>query len=235
MSKKGKQPNRPPFHGMISILCPSRGRPELAKRMIETVQSTASLPVEILLYLNDDDPELERYKALISSEHYQIGPDRSPGYSWNRLAEICQGEILFLMGDDATFETKGWDKLVEHEFSKIPDRIVCVYPVVPNFKKEKNPHFCVHRNWVNALGYFVPPHFWHWYVDTWTRELARRIGRYIRMDNFPLPIELHIADDTVARKDRLSLRERDHWLWEKTQRHRDADVHALQEFIRNYK
>jgi hypothetical protein len=46
---------------------------------------------------------------------------------------------------------------------------------------------------------------------------------------------LYPADDTVARKDRLSLRERDHWIWDVTARHRDADVATLKEFIRNFK
>lgn len=220
---------------MISILCPSRGRPALAKKMIDSAISTAVSPVEIILYINDDDPYLSEYQQLIDSKYYIVGPDRSPAYSWNRLAEICQGDILFLMGDDATFGTSGWDQMVETEFAKIPDRIACVYPVVPGIKKVNNPHFCVHRNWVNALGYFVPPHFWHWYVDTWTRELAQRIDRYIRMDHFPLPIILDPADETTARKDRLSLRERDHWLWEKTARHRDADVSRLEKFIRKHR
>ena len=220
---------------MISILCPSRGRPELAKKMIDSAIAHSISPLEILLYINEDDSLLEEYRSLIKDEYLIVGPDRSPAYSWNRLAEICTGDILFLMGDDATFGTHGWDTLVENEFNKIPDKIACVYPVVPGIKKVNNPHFCIHRNWYTALGYFVPPHFWHWYVDTWTRELAQRINRYVRMDNFPLPIILDPADETVARKDRLSLRERDHWIWDRTARHRDADVAALQEFIRNYR
>lgn len=220
---------------MISILCPSRGRPELAKRMIESALKTASHPIEIILYLNDDDAKLNEYKELISSKYYRIGPDRSPGYSWNKLAEECKGDILFLMGDDATFETPGWDNIVVEAFNRFPDKIACVYPVVPGLKKVNNPHFCVHRNWVNTLGYFVPPHFWHWYVDTWTRDLAKKLDRYVCLENFPLPIILDPADETTARADRLSLRERDHWLWEVTKRHRNADVSALKEFIRNYK
>jgi hypothetical protein len=93
----------------------------------------------------------------------------------------------------------------------------------------------LHKNWINTLGYFLPPHFYHWYVDTWTRDLAIKINRYIRLDDFPLPIVLDPADDTVARKDRLNLRERDHWLWKVTERHRDADVSALKKFIENFK
>lgn len=220
---------------MISILCPSRGRPHLAKRMVESALKTAGKEIEIILYLNNDDPELDNYKKLIEKKYYQIGPDRSPGYSWNKLAECANGEILFLMGDDATFETENWVSIVETAFNNIPDKIACVYPYVPGIKKINNPHFCVHKNWVNTLGYFVPPHFWHWYVDTWTRTIAIEIDRYIRLDNFPLPIVLNPNDSTVARKDRLSLRERDHWLWKVTERHRKSDVAALLKFIQEYK
>lgn len=220
---------------MISILCPSRGRPELAKRMVDSALKTAGKPIEIILYLNEDDPKLEEYKRLIDAQYYQVGPDRSPCYSWNKLAEQAQGDILFLMGDDATFGTNNWVSIIESAFNQFPDKIACVYPYVPGLKKANNPHFCVHRNWVKALGYFVPPQFWHWYVDTWTRHLAKRIKRYICLDQFPLPIILDPADETVARADRLSLRERDHWMWEATARHREADVEALNKFIRDYK
>lgn len=220
---------------MISILCPSRGRPVLAKRMVDSALKNASKKIEILLYLNNDDACLEDYMKTVDSKYITVGTDQSPVYTWNRLAERAQGDILFLLGDDATFETPAWDLQVEAAFQQFPDRIACVYPVVPGLKKSNNPHFCLHKNWVSALGYFVPPHFWHWYVDTWTREVAKAVGRYVRLDAFPLPIILDPADATVARKDRLNLRERDHWMWTVTQKHRQADVNTLQEFIRNFK
>jgi galactokinase/mevalonate kinase-like predicted kinase len=28
-----------------------------------------------------------------------------------------------------------------------------------------------------ALGYFVPPFFWHWYVDTYNQTVAKKLGR----------------------------------------------------------
>jgi hypothetical protein len=55
---------------MISICCPSRGRPELAMRMINTVYNTVSdkSKIEFLFYLNDDDPTLEQYKQSLDSK-----------------------------------------------------------------------------------------------------------------------------------------------------------------------
>ena len=50
---------------MISFCCPSRGRPELAKRLIDTATETQTGDTEFLFYLNDDDEKLEQYKDLL--------------------------------------------------------------------------------------------------------------------------------------------------------------------------
>jgi hypothetical protein len=221
---------------MISILCPSRGRPELAAKMVATAQKTANTKIQILLYLNEDDPSLEEYKKLINNKIIRIGPDRSPAYSWNKLAEEAKHDICFLIGDDASFNTPGWDSIIIEEFKKWPDKIVCVYPPTKGLSANKNNHFCLHKNWINTLGYFVPPQFWHWYVDTWTRKVAQQLNRYVRLDRIDLDIVKKPNDETSRRVYKNSLRERDHYLWDKTsERWLNADVQELQQFIRNYK
>lgn len=219
---------------MISILCPSRGRPELAKRMVESAFNTAKNNIEILLYLNNDDPRLNDYLKNIDRNLIEIGPDRSPGYSWNLLADKAKNDILFLIGDDVNFTTDNWTEKIVNGFAHYKDKIACVYPVVPGMKSKNNPHFCLHKNWVNTLGYFVPPHFWHWYVDTWVRHVAIKLNRYYPLHDFQLPIKF-VDDETTARKDNLCLRERDTWIWGKTQRWIDSDVAELQKFINNFK
>ena len=58
---------------MISICCPSRGRPTLAKRMAESAINTAkNKNIEILFYLNDDDTELENYKKALANFNISI-------------------------------------------------------------------------------------------------------------------------------------------------------------------
>lgn len=220
---------------MISILCPSRGRPKLAKRMIDTALLTASSDIEISLYLNDNDPVLDEYKKLIDSKFYEIGPDRSPAFSWNVLAEKATCDILFLMGDDGEFVTKDWDLKIVEEFNKFPDKIACVYPLNGSVSKHKNPHFCLHKNWVNTLGYFVPPQFWHWYVDTWTANIAKKLNRYCLLEDVLVSIQTRLRDDTETRTSELCNRERDHWVWSKTQRHLDNDIDTLKRFIEDFK
>jgi hypothetical protein len=222
-------------NSQISILCPSRGRPELAKKMIDTALATATVAPEIKLYLNDDDPALPTYKALIDSRFYEVGPDRSTCYSWNKLAETASGEILFLMGDDAEFLTPGWDQRIVDTFNEYPDRIACVYPITNVVNRKKNPHFCIHKNWVTVVGYFVPPQFWHYYVDTWIANVAGRLQRLRCLDDVVVSIQKHVNDNTELRLRDNSKVERDTYIWEKTQRHLDADEALLRNYIRKYK
>ena len=220
---------------MISVVCPSRGRPELAERMINSVLANPGCDVEILMYLNDDDPMLDEYVKRLKPEHYEIGPDRNPGYSWNMLANKAKYDIIFLMGDDAQVETPLWGHIVKGVFDTFPDKIAMVSPKAEGLGSGKCPHFFLHRNWINTLGYFVPPHFHLHYVDHWCRDVAKTVGRYCHLPHFVMPIIRSVGDDTMRRYQKTWLLERDTWIWENSERHKTADATALKQFIKNYK
>lgn len=225
---------------MISILCPSRGQPNLAAKMVNTAVALAGVEIEVILYLNDDDPTLQQYFELIDPKYITVGPDRSPIYSWNIMAEQAKYEYLFLIGHDGWFETQDWaTKIVKH-FDNYPDKIAFVFPSVDglaweggHLTKDHCPHFCIHKNWVRTLGYFLPPQFHHWYVDTWYREIAKSIGRYIPITDVKAPLIVDMKDGLWDRKDNFCNREKDHWLWKNTQRWRQSDADALKRFINN--
>ena len=241
---------------MISILCPSRGRPTLAKRMIDTVYNTVSDPknIEFLLYLNEDDPTLDNYKKYIDKKYYTIGPNQSTCYSWNQLAEKAKHDILFLAGDDIQFMTKNWDLNIIKVFEKFPDKICMAAPFDGNGKGNGNallineepyqlkenekvgsPHFAVHRNWMTALGYFVPPFFWHWYVDTYNQTVAKKLGRCFYLTKTLVKAKKVLDNTGEQVRKNLNIALRDDYVWTKVQRHLDADVAKLKEFIDNYK
>jgi hypothetical protein len=219
---------------MISILTPSRSRPQLAHRMVTSAIKTAGCDLEIMLYLNNDDPLLEEYKRLFDPTQYTIGPNQSTSYSWNLMAEKAKHDILFLVGDDCEFITSNWSFLVLDAFNQYPDKLVCVYPRAPSVSKYKSPHFCLHKNWINTLGYFLPPHFYHWYVDTWILEIAQRIERHHLIRAFELPIEV-VKDKVTTDYHSSWMKQKDDWMWGRTQRHRDADYTALVDAIKNFK
>jgi hypothetical protein len=213
----------------------------MAKKMVDTATQLAGGPLEVLIYINDDDPCKEQYYELIDQRYLLCGPDRSPVYSWNLLAEKAKYDLLFLMGDDAWFETQDWVPKIVEIFDQYPDKIAFVYPSLDgqpwqggHLTTEHCPHFVIHRNWVNALGYFIPPQFWHWYIDTYYRDVSKLINRRHRTTAIKVPTHVDLEDTTGQRKDRLSNRERDHWLWNHSQRLLHNDAYALMQFINNF-
>ena len=103
---------------MISFCCPSRGRPELAKRLVDTATETQKGETEFLFYLNDDDPTLEQYKDLLDEKHYEIGPNQSTCWSWNLMCDKASHDVVMLMGDDVQVLTKDWDQKIVDQINK---------------------------------------------------------------------------------------------------------------------
>lgn len=209
---------------MISILCPSRGRPDMARRMKESALTTANGEIEVLFYLNQDDPELKGYDGLRGL----VMPEVTTAYAWNFLTAEANGDMFMLAGDDCIFKTQGWDDRFKEV---VPDD--GIYCVAPHDGREDNsfPHFAVGRKWVETLGYFVPPIFFHWYVDSWTTDLARRIDRLFYLPNVLVdhvkPGVRAEKDETFwrLRKEMWSLRDRD--VWYRTERYREQDAELL--------
>jgi len=233
---------------MISFCCPSRGRPELAKRLIDTATSLQSSETEFLFYLNSDDEKLEQYRDLLDEKHYTIGPNQSTCYSWNLMCEKASNDIVMLMGDDVQVKTKNWDRLITEQFDQYRDKILMVVPADGRTMGlgdeiklwEDKPlgaaHFAVHKNWVNTLGYLAPVFFWHWYVDSYTQTIARKLNRCLYLPTVEFKAK-KILDDNAGKQIRanLNIAKRDEYVWSKIQdRHIEADIRVLKEFIDNF-
>ena len=233
---------------MISFCCPSRGRPELAKRLIDTATETQTGDTEFLFYLNDDDEKLEQYKDLLDEKHYTIGPNQSTCYSWNLMADKATKDIVMLMGDDVQVQTKDWDMLIANEFDKYEDKILMVVPSDGRAKGNKKSgsetklwpdeplpaaHFAVHKNWVNTLGYLAPPFFWHWHVDTYTQKVARKLGRCLYLPTVTFKAKKIINDNAGKQiRKNFNINYRDNFVWTKVRdRHLQTGVNLLKEKI----
>ena len=236
---------------MISFSCPSRGRPTLAKRLVDTATETQQGETEFLFYLNDDDPTLEQYKDLLDEKHYTVGPNQSTCYSWNLMAKKAKNDIVMLMGDDVQVQTQGWDGIIANEFNRYADRILMVVPSdgrtkgtgtfkhdVKLWPDEPLPaaHFAVHKNWINTLGYLAPPFFWHWHVDSYTQKVARKLGRCLYLPTVVFKAKKMFDDTGKQVRTHLNINNRDNFVWDKVkQRHLNADINALQDFIKDQK
>lgn len=202
---------------IIDILCPSRGRPHLAKRMYESICKTVSRPnhVRVWLYLSDNDPDVDKYNVVSFSQgdvcwekevlvNVVYGKDGPTSYLWNHLAQHaygCRSDLLFLMGDDVVFETEGWDEIYREAARNNPDGIFVLAP--DDGRGSGVPHPCVGRTWIDTLGFFVNPAFLHWGVDSYTEHLALSLDRFIRLPEVKITHqkvgETNPADETYKR------------------------------------
>lgn len=234
---------------LISVLCPSRARPEKAAKMLESCLDTAVRDVEVLFYLNDDDAQRERYyyhseeirNRFVGKDgkrvKYHSGTDNPAGYSWNQLAIRAKGDLLMLMGDDVEFQTVGWDERYREAAKQHPDGIYVISCsdggrlAEDGTKAQGNPHPTVSRTWVGTLGYFVNPMFLHWYIDTWNVDLAKEVNRFIYLDDVVIEHqkcgEAVPVDETCKRIRKGCWPARDKYAYEALKRYQAVDVGLL--------
>ena len=144
---------------MISILTPTRGRPENVKRLVRSALSTAQFPdqVEFLFYVDLDD---DSFPSEIESTNVRVirGPRMWLSVLQNILYANCKGEIVMYSGDDLVFKTQGWDKKVVGAIEKYPDKLALVYPNdLGTYGSSIAIHGFLHRNWINTVGHWVAP------------------------------------------------------------------------------
>lgn len=156
--------------GKISVLFPSRGRPESLIAAVNSLRHNASSPaaVEILVAADPDDPATVE-AAKVAKAWWWTAPERY-GYArlheyYNRLAAEAHGDWLLLWNDDATMLTQGWDQVIAAQDPAIlwlganhaPG--ACMFPAWP-------------KAWTDATGHVsLSPH-----NDTWLQWLGQSLG-----------------------------------------------------------
>ncbi|MCD8489641.1 MAG: FkbM family methyltransferase [Desertifilum sp.] len=173
----------------ISLLSPTRGRPQQALRLALSVLKTASQPkrVEILFYIDDDDTTQEDYKETFSNHYAQlsqlgryalvIGQPIGISRAWNELARLSKGDLLIMAADDQTYNDEGWDKRLDEEVAKYPDEIFCMWFNDGHLGEKLCTFPIVSRKWCTTLGYFVTGFFECFCDDVWIMDIAKRVGR----------------------------------------------------------
>ena len=171
--------------GMISILCPTRGRPENVIRKVNSILSTSHRVdlVEIIFYVDNDDvtfPEI-----ILNNGNVTVvkGPRMWLSILQNVLYSYSKGEIIMYTGDDVVFETNGWDEIIREEFNAQEDKILLVYGTDGGYYGDRIAlHGFLHRDWVNTVGCWVQPGRAVPY-DYWLTDTARKLGRLKYIDS----------------------------------------------------
>jgi len=199
---------------MIAILCPTRRRPEQLKRMVDSVHRTSQAKVYISATDGDSLPDV--CAGLI------VSPDGLPTvHRWNELAKLAveDDHKLFMLGaDDMVFATPGWDVALLEHYKKLTNKIH-VYHLRDSRDENGTPHVIVTREYIEAMGYFLPPIFLHWFVDSWTVQIAKANGVFTHMKDYLLvhdkPSDKGEADATHTGIRAMGWHERDKWVAER--------------------
>jgi hypothetical protein len=164
---------------MISVLAPSRGRPAIFARMLDSLYATCANPcgIEVISYLDVDDPTAPGYRPANKYLTYIIGPRVIFSDLWNQCYLRARGDILMHAGDDQLFDTPAWDELIENAYLSCPDRILMVHGSDLQHCDRFGAILCLSRRWVDTVGYVVPPYFVGDGPDNWINDTANALGR----------------------------------------------------------
>jgi len=161
---------------MISVIIPSRNRPEELKYAIDSF-NIDNKDVEVLVWVDTDDPQVNNYQELIGKNpNVRLFIKERVGYirfheMLNFLANEARYDWLFEFNDDAYMDNSNWFEIFnnfvnDNNFNPLED------PVVINIwgqgETPLNLFPIVSRKFINLLGHFslYPA------CDDWVRTIA---------------------------------------------------------------
>lgn len=162
---------------MISILHPSRQRPEKSQTTIQRWRQRAyATDYQIIVSLDDDDPTIERYQNLHDPEVVIIiNKNRSAVDAINAAANVAMGDILVVVSDDTDCPIAWDDKIIqackgrEDFVLKVNDGIqpwIITMPIMD-------------RKYYERFGYVYFPEYLHCFCDTEFTHVADISNRVI--------------------------------------------------------
>ncbi len=223
----------------IALICPTRGRPAQFKRMVESAFRTAENPDNIWIYFftAECDPATNDYLKLERCTHF-IGPDWSSVMASNYMASsepVSDKDLLMVCADDCVFSTPHWDKALLDAYDGKPH----VYSLLDSRDPDGTPHPVITREYIKAMGYFMPPIFLHWYGDSWTAKIAKANNCFTHLKDYLLihdkPSDTGEGDETHKRIRQMGWLDRDNYVAHTCQDYLGTQINKLAFYLQEKK
>ena len=198
---------------MISLIHPSRGRPEKARRTFERWWGDymRGHQFDYTLSLDMDDPKLKEYEKEF--EGIWPGPiiadNRSVVDATNIAAQNSKGDILVYLSDDFNCPDK-WVELIESEFAKYSGpTLIKVDDCLQKFHVPVLTIPIMNRELYKRLGYFWHPSYKSMFVDEDLYWTAKKLGALAMAPHLKFPHE-HVSIGK-AENDETYMRSAKNW------------------------
>jgi hypothetical protein len=184
--------------GEISILCGTRGRPEMLAKSFESLRANTVQKdkTHLWIYVDDDDQIMRQaIEAKTIPDpglpiHWHIAP-RTAGLGqihqalWNASGRAS--EVYMFASDKSDFATPGWDEVIRSKAAEHPDGVMLAFAHDPN-TADQGTYPILGWNWVRTLGYFFPGYFPFWFDDLWMDQIGRMAGRFVKLPIVIAPV-----------------------------------------------
>lgn len=164
----------------LLAVCPTRGRPELCRRMLDSFFATIWGDTHLCIYVDCFDPMKSDYERVFYRSEwpprfeFQFGPRVRVPDVYNSAALACsspKAPYFIDVNDDHDFITPGWDQKLIAELES-HGGIGMAYGACDNLPTAA----VVSRKCIEALGYWMYPKCKHQFVDTINAEIYREAG-----------------------------------------------------------
>lgn len=170
----------------LLMIVPTRGRPGNTSELIEAWTATTSRHADLLIAVDDDDPDLDGYRALGLPEavtplggqiRMTVGPRERLGGTLNTLSHryAPHYRALGFLGDDHRPRTRHFDAALIGALDRLHTGIVYGDDLFqgPNLPTA----VAMTSDIVTTLGYMCPGGLVHMYLDNAWKAWGEGIGR----------------------------------------------------------
>jgi glycosyltransferase involved in cell wall biosynthesis len=217
---------------LISVILPSRGRPDSLRAAVASLLAGEDPGIEVIVGLDEDDPTrviAEGLVANIPGARVSVNPrQKSVGELFNKLYSESSGDWFIPFPDDYTMSVPDWGARLRDAVKMMPCSLGVAYladSLYPGFSTFP----VVSRRTIELNGFFMPDFFPFLFGDTWWNEVGNLCG-------VKQPIDAHVVLNMPHGNDH-KLRDMELWarLFEVTRAMRvETAIKVVDEIYRDY-
>ena len=161
-------PSTNPTRPSLSLIVPTRRRPDQLQSMLASLRANAARPhtFEVVLVIDSDDPgsvQVHQYGLRIRRV---VVPPGQPMGALNMTGYLhSAGDFIMLLNDDVRARTKGWDDRILAACQHFLDRIALVHVNDTIFQDALCTFPVVSRAFCELAGGVCPPQYLRYRID----------------------------------------------------------------------